>query len=817
MPRHPSACVRTAAIILLAVPASAIAQGGYLRPPDPIPAIVTAAPTPTVMVGRDRQTLAMLVRDAMPSIADLAEPELRIAGYRINPRTNGVTLTRVAYSTGLSFHDLASGRERPVALPAGARISYPQWSPDGRSLAFVNSAATGLELWVADVGTAEARRVTDPVLNGTLGAPFRWLPDNTGFLVMRVDPARGSPPERSAVPTGPIIQENLGRTAPSRTYQDLLTGPEDERQFDYYFTSQLATVARDGGPMQHIGPPGVHLGASLSPDGRYLLVTRARRPWSYVVPARGFPQETLILDRAGSVVKVAATHPASDQLPTSFDAVHKGPRDVSWRADAPATIVWAEAQDGGDPRQEAVVRDKVFMLAAPFSGAPRHLADLDLRFGDVQWARRDLAIVTSSWWRTRREKRLVVDPSDGATRGARVLVDRSYEDSYGDPGDPVFTTTPSGHSIVLLTPDGRGMYVTASGASARGTYPFLDVMDLATGRSRRVWQAADPYFESVVSVLDPAARRILTRRESLTEAPNYFVRTLPANIARAVTNFPDPAPQFAGIRREIITYERADGVKLSGTLYLPPGHDVKRDGPLPLLMWAYPTEYRSASAAGQMTDSPNRFVRPGGTSHLFTLLAGYAVLDDPAMPVIGEGDAEPNDRYIEQLVASAKAAVDKVVAMGVTTPDRIAVGGHSYGAFMTANLLAHSDLFRAGIARSGAYNRTLTPFGFQAEERTYWEATDTYTRMSPFTYANKVNEPILLIHGANDDNSGTFPVQSERFYAALKGHGATARYVVLPLEAHGYRAQESTLHTLAEMILWLDRYVKQPARVTAVP
>ncbi|HLM68643.1 MAG TPA: prolyl oligopeptidase family serine peptidase, partial [Longimicrobium sp.] len=398
----------------------------------------------------------------------------------------------------------------------------------------------------------------------------------------------------------------------------------------------------------------------------------------------------------------------------------------------------------------------------------------------------------------------------------RLLSDRSYQDRYSDPGTPVTTVTPTGHPVMKFTGDGRGIFLTALGASERGNYPFLDVMDVGTGQSRRLWRAEDPHYETVAAVLDDEGTRVLTRRESITEAPNFYVRTIPGGEARAVTDFRDPAPQLAGIQRQLITYTRADGVRLSGTLYLPPGYDARRDGPLPLLMWAYPTEFRDAASAGQISDSPNRFTRPGGISHLFTLLAGYAVLDNPSMPVVGEGEAEPNDTYIEQLVASAQAAVDKVVEMGVASRDRIAVGGHSYGAFMTANLLAHSDLFRAGIARSGAYNRTLTPFGFQAEQRTYWEATDTYTRMSPFTYANRVNEPILLIHGANDDNSGTFPVQSERFYAALKGHGATVRYVVLPLEAHGYRARESTLHTLAEMINWLDAHVKNaPPRAPA--
>jgi dipeptidyl aminopeptidase/acylaminoacyl peptidase len=795
-----------AALVLAGGPAAA--QNGYLTPPDPIPAIITAQPTPTVLVGRDRQTLAVLTRDGLPPIAEMAEPELRLGGFRISPRTNGVSPTRAAYSNGITFQNLASGQTRAVQLPAGTRIANTSWSPDGRHLAFLNATPTGLELWVAEVATGQARRLTGPELNATIGTPFRWLPDNSGLIVARVPAGRGQPPRASEVPTGPIIQENAGRTAPARTYQDLLQNANDEALFDYYFTSQLVRLPLAGGQPVNLGQPGIFFGFSPSPDGRYLLVTRVKRPYSYVVPAWNFPQETSVWDaRTGALVKQVADIPLTDNLPPAFDAVPEGPRGVEWRSDAPATLAWTEAQDGGDPRREAAVRDRVFLLDAPFTGQPVKWIDLEQRYAGISWGRADAAMVSTQHWNTRREKRYVVNPSDPSA-APRMIVDRNWQDNYGDPGSPLYTTTPSGHPVMMFTADGSGVYHTAVGASERGNYPFLDVMDLSSGQSRRLWRAEDPYYETVVTVLNPDGSSILTRRESITEAPNFYVRTLPGGQARAVTSFPDPAPQFAGIQRQLITYTRNDGVKLSGTLYLPPGYDASRDGPLPMLMWAYPTEFRDAASAGQITDSANRFTRPGGISHLFVLLAGYAVLDNPTMPIVGEGEAEPNDTYVEQLVASAQAAVDKVVEMGVTTRDRIAVGGHSYGAFMTANLLAHSDLFRAGIARSGAYNRTLTPFGFQAEQRTYWEATDTYTRMSPFTYANKVNEPILLIHGANDDNSGTFPVQSERFYAALKGHGATVRYVVLPLEAHGYRGRESVLHTLAEMISWLDTHVK---------
>jgi dipeptidyl aminopeptidase/acylaminoacyl peptidase len=356
--------------------------------------------------------------------------------------------------------------------------------------------------------------------------------------------------------------------------------------------------------------------------------------------------------------------------------------------------------------------------------------------------------------------------------------------------------------------DGASVFLSGEGASPEGDRPFLDEMNVKTHETTRLFHSQAPYYEKPVILLDPAKRLLVTQREARNVQPNYWIRNLGDGSEFQITTFPHPNPQFADVQKEMIRYTREDGVELTATLYLPAGYDAAEDGPLPMLIWAYPQEFKSADAAGQVTDSPHRFLRVTYWSPMLWLARGYGVLDDPAMPIVGEGDEEPNDTFVEQLVSSAKAAIDEVVRRGVADPERLVIGGHSYGAFMTANLLAHSDLFSAGIARSGAYNRTLTPFGFQAEERTVWQAPEVYFAMSPFMHADKINEPILLIHGEADNNSGTYPLQSERFYGALKGLGATVRLCMLPHESHGYRARESIMHMLWEMSEWMDRYVK---------
>lgn len=553
---------------------------------------------------------------------------------------------------------------------------------------------------------------------------------------------------------------------------------------------------------------------NISPDGRFILVDSVHRPWSYRVPAWRFPLKTEVIDRQGHVVHVVADLPLADDIPITFDSVRKGPRNVSWRADKPATLAWAEALDGGDAKTTVAKRDALRQLDAPFTGAPVTLWESELRYSGTWWAREDLCLVTESWYDTRRARTWRLDPSKPGA--PTPVLDYSSEDAYANPGRFLTTTNALGEDVVRLADGGKFAYLSGPGASPKGQYPFLDRIDLATGKTERLWRAADPWFEFVVDILDDGASRFITRRESATDPMNYMLHVRDSDRVVALTSYPDPAPQFAGVKPEIVTYKRSDGVELSATLYTPPGWTPAK-GPLPTLFWTYPQEFKDKDAAGRVSGSNNVFVRPSGASHLLLVTQGYAIVNDPSLPIIGEGETEPNDTYVRQLVMGAEAAVDCFVKRGVADPNRLAVGGHSYGAFTTANLLAHTELFRAGIGRSGAYNRTLTPFGFQGEQRNFWEATETYVDMSPFTHAGKINEPLLLIHGGEDSNPGTFPVQSERLAAAVRGLGGTVRHVVLPMEDHGYRARESVGHALWEMERWMDEHVKRAKEAAPQP
>ncbi|MFN3998813.1 prolyl oligopeptidase family serine peptidase [Algoriphagus sp.] len=782
---------------------SNFAQTTYQTPPKAISDLVNAPSTPSVVFSKNGDWMMLLERAGNPSIEDLAQEELRIAGLRINPATSGPS--RSGSVENLKIKMTKGGEEIQITgLPDNPKMNGFLRSKDDKYVAFTQTESNGISLWVVDLSTYRARKLTDTILNEILGGGLIWTPENE-ILIKAVNPSRGVIPKAPAAPAGPIIQETSGDAAPSRTYQDLLANPHDEALFAYFMDSQLMLVNLNG-TQKPIGPSGMIKSMDLSPDGAYLLIETIKKPFSYLVPASRFPYEVEIWSKTGQKVKPLAQIPLDENRPTGFDATVAGPRNINWRADHPATLYWVEAQDGGDAKVEIAEREIIYTLKAPFAGQKQKLASTAYRFGGIAWSDDNFAIFSERWSRTRMDRKSVINPSN-PKQAPKVFIDRSSDDIYNDPGNPVFTENELGQRVLLRK--GDLVFMTSEGGSSEGSMPYLATFDTKTKAEKILWRSEAPYYERVVKVLDEEGTEFITLKESTEIQPNYWLINTKKRIAPLqVTNFAHPYESIKGIKKQLVTYKRKDGLNLSAVVYTPANYNPEKDGTLPVLMWAYPREYKSAEIAAQVRGSKYAFTRLSWGSPIYWVTRGYAIMDQTEMPIVGEGEEEPNDYFIEQLVSNAEAAIDHIVGMGVGDRRRIGVGGHSYGAFMTANLLSHTNLFAAGIARSGAYNRTLTPFGFQYEQRTYWEAPEVYFNMSPFSYAHKVETPILLIHGEADNNSGTFPIQSERYYNALKGHGVTTRLVFLPHESHGYAAKESILHTLWEMDTWLEKYVK---------
>ena len=767
----------------LAAPAVAWAQVAYQPAPEPIATALEAPAPPTILLSPDRDRLAILSRPGLPSIAELAEPELGLAGHLINPRNNGPG--RVLGYSGIRLVNIRAGQPLEVDLPAEARLIAAEWAPDGRNLAFLLLGDSAIQLWTVDSATGEASRRAD-VVNAAFPEAFTWFADGSALLVRLVPRGRGAPPEAPQLPSGPIVRVSGDTATSGQTLHNLLSSPHDEALFEHYFTSQLAVVGLDGSAPTSIGEPGLIVEATPSPDAHFILLRRLKRPYRHDLPASAFPEEIFVTDRDGRRIRTIADRAEGLR---SLSALPPGPRAVSWRADAAASLFWAESADDDGPR------DRLFLLDLP-SAAPRSIADLDWRFQRMLWGRADFALAVGVSPQAQVEMRVAVDPR--ATNATRLLQRRPFRG-----GSNVGTLLEWTEGRLPLTADGSGLLVTLPDG--------LGKVDLNSGSVTSIWseRKSDQLFQP----LDRAGESLLVWRESEALPPNLFVLDRRTGADRAVTRFTDSVPAYAGVQVRRLDYRRADGRPLHGTLYLPPGYDPETDGRLPLLIWAYPASVTGAPASESPAAAANRYHRPSGFADLPLLMTGrgYAVLE-AGMPVVGDASNPPNDSHIPQIVANAEAAIATVEAHGVADRARVAIGGHSYGAGMVANLLAHSDLFRTGIALSGAYNRTLTPFGFQASERrSFWEAKSAYLAMSPLIHAERIDEPILLVHGTADLNSGTLPMQSERLFEAITGLGGDARLVLLPNEDHQYRARESLMHLMWEMDRWLALHLGAPS------
>ena len=781
----------------------------YQKPHKNVLELAEAPLAPSIRMDNKGENIVLLYRSAYKTIEELSETEMRLGGLRINPVTNIGSRTR--YNTDIKIKNDKSANPKTVkGLPENGRYANFSWSPNQKYMTFTNTVTSGAELWLLDIKNAEAKKLTNAQLNANMGNPAVWMKNSEALLVKMLPKNRKSLINtKEAVPTGPTVSvSEAGVKAQNRTYQDLLKNPNDEHNFEQLAQAELIKVSLDG-TASLWKASNMYRGMSFSPDGNYVMITTISKPFSYLVPYSRFPSETSIYNANGDLVKTMLKVPLIEDLPQGFMAERTGMRNLNWRNDKPATLYWAEALDGGDPENKIPFRDEVFEQDAPFNGKVNSLLKTKDRFSSITWGTNTIAIAYDYWWNTRNTRTYMFNPSNSKEEPT-LLSDRSYQDIYSDPGDFVYTKNNFNESVLDIK--NNKAYLIGEGYSDAGKFPFIDEMNMKTQKTKRVYQSTlTDKIESISSAINTEDGTFLIRLESKNEFPNYYIRNIKKqNSLTPLTTFENPFKSIQNVKKEVISYKRDDGLDLSGTLYLPT--DYEKGKKYPMILWAYPREYKDKSSAGQNTSNSNEFTYPYYGSPIYWVTRGYVVLDDAAFPIIGEGEEEPNDTFIKQLVANGKAAIDAVDALGYIDRERVAVGGHSYGAFMTANLLAHSNLFAAGIARSGAYNRTLTPFGFQSEERNYWEAPEIYYNMSPFMHADTMKTPLLLIHGEADNNSGTYPLQSERYFNALKGLGAPVRLVMLPRESHGYAAKESILHMLWEQDQWLEKHVKNKAK-----
>ncbi|RKS25589.1 dipeptidyl aminopeptidase/acylaminoacyl peptidase [Flavobacterium endophyticum] len=778
----------------------------YQKPSKEILELADYERAPSVTMDTKKEYMLLSYRNTYKTLDELNQEELRLGGLRINPITN--ISSTVTYINNIKVRKIKDKNEIQVTgLPQNPKISNIAWSPDEKKIAFSHTTATGVELWVLDIASAKATRLTDATVNANMGGPFSWYRDNQSLLVKMLPKNRPALIDsKKDLPKGPTVSTSDGSKSQNRTYQDLLKNKTDETNFETLVTSELYKVDLNG-KASLFKKADLYAGEGFSPDGNYILITTIQKPFSYIVPLSRFPMKSIVYDQTGKEIKVVNEVPLSEIMPKGFMATRKGKRSMSWRSDAPATLYFVEALDGGDPANKVDFRDEVFLWEAPFTSNPTSLAKTAQRYGGIVWGNNTTAILYDQWYDTRNEKTYLINPSN-PNQAPKVIFDRNSQDIYSDPGS--FETVKNQYGRQVLALENDNAFLIGEGHTKDGQFPFIDEFNIKTFKPKRLYQSNyKDKVESIFSIEDFKKGDVLVQIQSKSEYPNYYFRNIKKkNQLTQITDFKNPFESIKNVHKEVIKYKRKDGVELSGTLYLPVGYDMKKKEKLPLLIWAYPEEYKDKNSAGQSAQNSNEFTFPNYGSFVYWVTKGYVVLDDASFPIVGEGTTEPNDTFITQLVDNAAAAIDAVDKLGYINRKKVAVGGHSYGAFMTANLLTHSDLFACGIARSGAYNRTLTPFGFQSEQRNYWEVPEVYNTMSPFMNAEKMKTPLMLVHGDADNNPGTFTLQTERYFQALKGLGAPVRMVLLPKESHGYAAKENILHLLWEQDQFLEKHLK---------
>jgi len=819
-----------------------MASSSYEEPSDVLKRLFLPPKDPSLTLSSDYQWLVLTQEPPLPSISLLAKPEEKLAGIRFDPKL--LSPSRLDYATSLALQHMVTGDVQKMDLPEDSEgIRYIRFHPSRPTFVFASKVKNEplLELYKCELVENLWRMKKIPLgcrrMNFVSGCAYQFTAHGGRLLVKTVPANWPDEPPKEPVSVGPSVQvvAKGAADAPGRTYQDLLKNKYDEAKLRHYLTTELLRIDIESLDVKTVGQSGggrLVRSIQCSPCSRFLLVALTTT-FSYSVPISRFGRAVRVWDLDSDGDVEVASVPVDDEIPLGYDTCSRHPRSFQFHPCEDHTIIHALAADGGkslaDPF-EGGERDALYVQTLDDRTLtlenPIKWVGLEWRYNDLEFTESGIAMIDEYRWNDRMQRKWMLD--DKKESKTRLLWERSWENRYDSPGEPL-TRRGKGGKYLIVQPTPTSIYLSGSGASPNGDRPFLDQLDFAAEdiKTTRLWRCAAPLegeldaAKEVGGVL-PSVRRdvyeslvcllydnetIMFSREGKIKPRNYFLTKLQdeSKSEIQVTDVAHPQPDLLAITKELVQYKREDGVDLTADLYLPANYDGT---PCPTLFWAYPREFKNAKAAGQLQGSKHRFVSAHWASPVHWAAKGWVIMDDFSLPVIGEGDVRPNDTFIEQIVSGAKAAVDYVTSRGVCDPKRCAVGGHSYGSFMTAHLLSHTSLFAAGIGRSGAFNRTLTPMSFQSEDRSIWEAQDTYITMSPLMHVKKYSlqecvGKLLLIHGEADENSGTYPMQSERYFAALKAFGIESRLVILPHERHSYRAKESILHMAWEQEEWL--------------
>lgn len=753
----------------------------YVLPPEPVVSLLERESAPTAFVHAGARRVARLFEQKLVPTSQLERPQLGLAGLRIdvgNRMRAGTDLyTRLRYSALDYAADIHEYRP-----PDGSLIAELNFSPSGNKMLVTLAFTDHLEVGLLDARDHSFQTLSTGPLSAFWGAPCSFV--NEDSLICAQPQNTGAPPP---IEIGPNIRELMSGAAPVVPYSNLLRDANDDRLFEHYGAVQFALVPTDGTESRLLNVSGMITAAGVSPDSDFIYTSRISRPYPRQLPVSRFPQSLSIHSTASGEKIFEQAKASRDQVNVSLAP---GPRMPSWDPTRPASLLFVERQlEANDS-----ATDSLLEISAPFGGPAQNLAPGLRRVSAFAWSNKGNLFLTDSG-------------SGSRTWVSYQLRDKLIELARGGEsdvvGDPMQALRVNGESGAILETSGI-LHFKDETSLDTGAHPTLVAWTYATGKSDELWRSKDTEHAEVLAVLKHKKREYLIATES-PSLPRHLVISREGQ-RHGLTQPAPPHPELFGMERRMMRYKRADGLPLSGMLSLPAG--AQEGITTPLVLWIYPRDFADSDQASKSKEYPQRYIDPKGASRFLLLNQGYALFDCP-MPIVGEVTSGRDD-FLSQLISNAEAAIDHLVSIGIADRDRIAVMGHSYGAFAVANLLAHSKLFRTGIATSGAYNRTLTPFGFQRETRTFWQNTEAYVNMSPFFFADNIEGSLLLVHGEADDNAGTPILQSERFYAALVGNGVRTRFVSFPYEGHHLRGRDAVLHTAAEMIHWLDRELRSP-------